>query len=341
MSFVTSYPVEQLLARVRSVTTELYMRQPIQPTDGFPSMRDIGLANDQQRLVVSRDILTIETPLGREITEYVVSFLATESVNENDLLDWALTAPDSLRSFLDAVSDTDGGTLTFLRTVRVLSGVSPVITDVNDHGVLLNAVNRHRFPSHFTREIDHYVDDIVARWSDPERPGEVRPFECPKTILTTNPTRRCRRWRKEKTSFTLLRRTKTSKDRSSKTPAAPLPPTSLVKLIADQVKTPKDPFSKTPKDPFLKTTKDPSSKTPVAQGPPTSITDPHVGGSKMLEAIREDSVFAETPLARQRRRRPKEKKERRPLIAALKLRKRRWTGSASCPLPGRASGEFT
>ena len=151
------------------------MRQPVQPTDGFPSMRDIGLANAQQRLAVSRDILTIETPLGREITEFVVSFLATESVNENDLLDWALTAPDSLRSFLDAVSDTDGGTLTFLRTVRVLSGVSPVITDVNDHGVLLNAVNRHRFPSHFVREIDHYVDDIVARWSDPERPEEVSP----------------------------------------------------------------------------------------------------------------------------------------------------------------------
>ena len=103
----------------------------------------------------------------------MVNFFAIESVIENDLLDWAITAPDCLRSFLDAVSDTDGGTLTFLRTVRVLSGVSPVITDVNDHGVLLDAVNRHRFPSHFTREIDHYVDDIVARWSDPERPEEV------------------------------------------------------------------------------------------------------------------------------------------------------------------------
>ena len=151
------------------------MRQPIRPTDGFPSMRDISLANAQQRLSVSRDIFTIETPLGREITEYVVSFLATESVTENDLLDWAITAPDCLRSFLDAVSDTDGGTLTFLRTVRVLSGVSPVITDVNDHGVLLNAINRHRFPSHFVREIVRYVDDIVARWLDPERPEEVSP----------------------------------------------------------------------------------------------------------------------------------------------------------------------
>ena len=105
----------------------------------------------------------------------MVNFFAIESVIENDLLDWAITAPDCLRSFLDAVSDTDGGTLTFLRTVRVLSGVSPVITDVNDHGVLLDAVNRHRFPSHFVREIIHYVDDIVARWFDPERPEEVSP----------------------------------------------------------------------------------------------------------------------------------------------------------------------
>ena len=57
----------------------------------------------------------------------MVSFFTTESVTEKDLLDWAITAPDCLRSFLDAVSDTDGGTVTFLRTVRVLSGVSPVI----------------------------------------------------------------------------------------------------------------------------------------------------------------------------------------------------------------------